>query len=79
MKEEASELKTELENSFGSEVDFKFVDVTTPDIKEYPQVSSVLDRVRLPLTVIDGQPRFHGGLSAEMIGQAIKEMQENNE
>jgi len=78
MKEEAAELGTELEKTFGSEVAFKFVDVTTPDIKEYPQVASILSRVRLPLTVINGQPRFHGGLSAEMIGEAVKELQQDN-
>lgn len=78
MKDEAVELETELQNSFGPEVEFKFVDITTPDINEYPEIASILGRVRLPLTVINGKPRFHGGLSAEMIGQAINEIKGNN-
>jgi len=67
-----------LQNNFGSEVEFKFVDVATPDMRQYPHIASILSRVRLPLTVINGRPRFHGGLSAEMIGQAISEIKENN-
>lgn len=78
MKEEAADLGIELKNNFGSDIDYKFVDITTSDINEYPHVASILGRVRLPLTVINGEPRFHGGLSADMIGQAIKEVQENN-
>lgn len=78
MKDEAAELERELKSTFGEEVEFKFVDVSTAEIKQYPQIASILSRVRLPLTVINGQPRFHGGLSAEIIGRAVGEILEGN-
>lgn len=78
MKDEAAELGVELAQSFGSDVNFKFVDVTTSEMQNYPQISSLLNRVRLPLTVINGEPRFHGGLSIEMISEAIKQSKNKN-
>lgn len=78
MKEEAEELGVALKDSFGDAVDLVFVDVMTPELEKYPEISGLLSRVRLPLTVINGQPRFHGGLSMDMISEAIKTIQEGN-
>ena len=78
MKEEAEELGISLKDSFGDVVDLVFVDVMTPELEKYPEISGMLSRVRLPLTVINGQPRFHGGLSADMIVEAIKEIKAGN-
>ncbi|MEW5952402.1 MAG: hypothetical protein AB1815_01400 [Bacillota bacterium] len=74
MKEEAEELGIALRDSFGDDVELVFVDVMTPDLEKYPDISGILSRVRLPLTAINGQPRFHGGLSMDMIADAIKEI-----
>ncbi len=79
MKEEAEDLSIALKKSFGDEVSVKFVDVTTDEIKEYPKIASILPRVRLPLTVINNEPRFHGGLSAEVISNALLEMKKASE
>ncbi|AGL00851.1 hypothetical protein [Desulfoscipio gibsoniae] len=72
MKQDAEELGATLKGSFGDEVDVKFVDVSTEALKEYPNIESILPRVRLPLTVINGEPRFHGGISAEVISDALQ-------
>lgn len=77
MKDEAEDLSTALRQNFGDEVNVKFVDVTSEEIKEYPKISSILPRVRLPLTVINDEPRFHGGLSAEAISNAVLEMKKS--
>lgn len=63
-----------LKGSFGDEVDVKFVDVSTDALKEYPKIESILPRVRLPLTVINEEPRFHGGISADVISDALRDM-----
>lgn len=78
MKEEAEELGMALKDSFGDSVDLVFVDVMTPELEKYPEISGLLSRVRLPLTVINGQPKFHGGLSIDMISDAIKTIRTEN-
>jgi len=79
MKDEAEDLSTALKQNFGDEVKVKFVDVTSEELKEYPKISSILPKVRLPLTVINDEPRFHGGLSAEVITEAVLEMKKAEE
>ena len=75
MKQEAEELGIALKGSFGDEVNVKFVDVSTEAVKDYPKIESILPRVRLPLTVINDEPRFHGGISVEVISDALRDMQ----
>ncbi|MCL2336462.1 MAG: hypothetical protein FWC60_03465 [Firmicutes bacterium] len=77
MKQEAEELGSTLKNDFGDGVNIKFVDVSSAEVNQYPDITPILGRVRLPLTVINNEPRFHGGLSAEVITNALKEMQQN--
>jgi len=74
MKDEAEDLSNALKQNFGDEINVKFVDVASDEIKEYPKIASILPRVRLPLTVINDEPRFHGGISAEVITDAVLEM-----
>jgi hypothetical protein len=71
MKEEAGDLKKYLVEKFGETIKFNFVDVDGDDMKDYPDIQAMLNRVRLPLTVINGEPSFHGGLSADKISGAI--------
>lgn len=71
MKDEAQELSQTLMAKYGDKLQFTFVDVSTDEIKSYPKVMEILNRVRLPLTVVNGEPRFHGGLAADMISDAI--------
>jgi len=66
-----------LKENFGDEVDVKFVDVSTDELKDYPKIASILPRVRLPLTVINEEPRFHGGISTEVISNALQEMKQS--
>ncbi len=79
MKQEAEELGSTLKGDFGDDVSTKFVDVSTDEVNQYPNIVSILGRVRLPLTVINNEPRFHGGISAEVITNALKEMQQNGQ
>jgi hypothetical protein len=49
------------------------VDVQSEEMKKYPAIAKVLGMLRLPITVINDEPQFHGGLSKSMIESAIIE------
>ncbi len=67
-------MKNYLGEKFGSAVKFSYVDVQGKDMKKYSGIAKMLGAVRLPLTVINNEPRFQGGLSLEMIQDAIGEL-----
>ena len=79
MKQEAEELSVALKGDFGDDITFKFVDVSTDELNQYPSIAGILPKVRLPLTVINNEPRFHGGISADVITNALKEMQQEGQ
>ncbi|MFZ5611042.1 MAG: hypothetical protein ACOY3U_02435 [Bacillota bacterium] len=72
MKDEAGEIGAGLKERFGDKVAVKFVDVTSDELQNYPEIKEILDKVRLPLTVINGKPKFHGGLAFNMIADAVE-------
>jgi len=74
MQEEAEALKEKLVLNFGETIKFAYVDVQTSEMNNYPEIVQILDRVRLPLIVLNGQPRFHGGISNEMIYGAVSDL-----
>lgn len=74
MEEQAEEVRNHLSKKFGEKVNFSYVDVQSKGMKKYPEIKKIVGRVRLPLTVIDEEPRFQGGLSLEMIEEAIGEL-----
>ena len=71
MKEEADDLKKSLAEKFGETIIFNYIDVQDDEMKDYPDIKEMLSRVRLPLTVIDSEPTFHGGFSANKIAEVI--------
>ena len=73
MKEESEDLKKYLKEKFGEAAKFSYVDVQSEEMKNYPEIAVILNRVRLPLTVINGEPRFHGGLPLSRIEKAMSE------
>ncbi|OPX87338.1 MAG: hypothetical protein A4E53_02520 [Pelotomaculum sp. PtaB.Bin104] len=75
MREEAQELEKILSGEFGQQnIDFNFVEVQSDEIKDYPEIAVVLEKAILPLTVINGKPRFQGGLSVTMISEAVEKL-----
>ena len=73
MKEESEDLRKYLKEKFGEAAKFSYVDVQSEEMKNYPEISAILKRVRLPLTVINGEPKLHGGLSLKRIEKAVSE------
>lgn len=72
MKDEAEDLIRDFKEKYGERVVVEFIDVTTKEFDNYPRVKEIMSKVRLPLTVINGTPRFHGGLSLNMITDSIE-------
>ncbi len=74
MQEQAEDVRDYLKEKFGNAVQFSYVDVQGKGMKKYPGIAKMLGAVRLPLTVINDEPRFHGALSMDMIEGAIREL-----
>ena len=74
MEEEAKGLKTYLKGKFGKVVKLTYVDVESDEMKNYPNIPAVLSNIRLPLIVLNDEPRFYGGISADMIVNAVREI-----
>ena len=74
MEEQAGDIRNHLEEKFGKAVRFSYVDVQSKEMKKYPGIKKMLGIVRLPLTVINDEPRFQGGLSVTSIEDAIGEL-----
>ncbi len=68
------DLGNSLKEKFGDSVSFAYVDVQSEEMKNYPKILAILNRVRLPLTVINDEPRLHGGLSLTRVEQAISQL-----
>jgi len=74
MQEEAEDLKEFLVKNFGEAIQYTYVDVQSNGMKNYPNIAAILNKVNLPLTVINGEPRFHGGFSKAMISEVVSEL-----
>ena len=72
MEEEAKGLKTYIKGKFGNVVKLTYVDVASNEMKNYPEIPSVLSNIWLPLIVLNGEPRFYGEISAEMVEKAVR-------
>ncbi len=79
MQEESLELGNSLKKKFGPSVSFAYVDVQSEEMNKYPEISAILNRVRLPLTVINGEPKLHGGLSPSRVEKAVGELLQKKE
>jgi hypothetical protein len=55
-------------------VRFRYVNVFGEEVMDFPDAVKVMNRFRLPLTFLNGAPRFHGGLSLEKISAAVAEL-----
>lgn len=73
-RDAAEMLEKALIEKFGDQVGFRYVDALSEEIMDFPEVVKVTNQYRLPLTLLNGQPRFHGGLSFEKIAGAVAEL-----
>jgi hypothetical protein len=71
MQEEAGLLKDSLVKNFGEAIKFRYVNIQSDEMLEYPQIEKMINNIRLPLTAINGEPKFHGGFPFGMIAEAV--------
>lgn len=71
----ANKLAEDLGEAFGSRVEVRYVDVDKVGLENYPAMSRVLRMgYPYPITVINGEPRYAGGIMISEIKQSIKEI-----
>ena len=78
MKEAAENLGSHLSEKFGEAVKFAYVDVKSDEMKNYPDIAAILSKVNLPLVVLNGRPKFHGGITVSRIEKAVNEILAKN-
>lgn len=71
MREEAGLLREALVKNFGEAIKFRYVDTRSDEMAEFPQYQNILEKIRLPLTVIADEPKFQGGFPFDMIAEAV--------
>jgi len=74
MEDEVKDLKNSLKGKLGKVVKLTYVDVESDEMKNYPNIPLILSNIRLPLIVLNGEPRFYGGISGEMVENAVREI-----
>ncbi|MEN6389126.1 MAG: hypothetical protein ABFD04_01835 [Syntrophomonas sp.] len=72
---EIEKLSGELTASFGDKVEVKYVDVDKEGLGNYPAVGRVLQMgYPYPITMINGQPKFAGGILSNDIKTSINDL-----
>jgi len=74
-------MKDELQKAYGNQVEVKYVDVDNEGLGDYPVMKQVLQMgYPYPVTLINGQPKFAGGIMLTEVKQVIEEtlQQKNN-
>jgi len=74
MQEEADALKEALVQQFGESISYSYIDVESSEMNNFPEIVKIMDRVRLPLIALNGEPRFHGGISSDMVSEAVTDL-----
>lgn len=69
-----NEMATELKKQYGDQVEVKYVDVDKEGLEKYPIMNRVLQMgYPYPITLINGDPKFAGGIMIEEVKQSIEE------
>lgn len=69
-----TKMSEELTQAFGDQVEVKYIDVDQVGLANYPVMNQVLQMgYPYPITLINGQPKFAGGIMTAEVKQAIEE------
>jgi len=78
MSEITDRLSEELRGSFGDRVEVKLINADEIGLSQYPLVSRVLQMgYPYPITLINGEPKFAGGIMTADIITSIEELMIN--
>ena len=69
-----NEMANELKKQYGDQVEVKYVDVDKEGLDKYPVMNRVLQMgYPYPITLINGDPKFAGGIMISEVKQSIEE------
>ena len=69
-----AQMTEELKKAYGDKVEVKYVDVDKNGLADYPVMNQVLQMgYPYPVTLINGQPKFAGGIMTIEVKQLIEE------
>ncbi len=69
------QMALELKNTYGDQVDVNYVDVDQVGLDKYPIMKKVLQMgYPYPITLVDGQPKFAGGIMTDEVKETINEV-----
>lgn len=72
-KKETDELALRLKEKYGNIIEIKYVDIDEVGLDEYPIMNKVLQMgYPFPITLINGDPRFAGGIMETEIDDSIQ-------
>lgn len=64
-----------MQDSYGDKVEVKFVDVEKVGLDKYPIMTQVLQMgYPYPITLINGEPKYAGGIKINEIKKIVEEM-----
>jgi disulfide oxidoreductase YuzD len=67
-------MTAELKKVYGDKVEVKYIDVDKVGLANYPIMDQVLQMgYPYPVTLIDGQPKFAGGIMTTEVKELIEE------
>jgi len=72
--DQTAQLKEELTKTYGDKVEVKYVDVDKEGLTNYPVMNQVLMMgYPFPITLVNGDPKFAGGIMTAEVKQLIDE------
>lgn len=75
LQEIAEKLTDELKTAYGEKVEVKYINADNTGLADYPLVSRVLQMgYPYPITIINGEPKFAGGIMGPDIKSSIDEI-----
>lgn len=74
-EQSVAEMADDLKKAYGEKVTVKYVDVDKEGLDNYPVMSRVLQMgYPYPVTLINGDPKFAGGIMIAEVKQSIEEL-----
>ncbi len=70
-----NEMAGQLKEAYGDQIEVKYVDVDKEGLDKYPIMNKVLQMgYPYPITLINGEPKFAGGIMLSEVKESIAEL-----
>ena len=80
IKKEIENLTKKLGEKFGDKVEMKYVDIDEAGLEDYPVMNKIMQMgYPFPITLINGEPRFAGGIMDTEIENSVEAILEGGD